>query len=189
MIMWGINDCSWPQGVAFYGKTDFIENLETGNSIRKVQVQGERVGATREGAPHLQVRVGFFRMGVLDLEGSRCWPRERVQDWEGPSKPKREELARSLEAREITCLFLVLRSCLWILSFFFWPRLAACGILVPRPGIEPGPTAVKVWSPNDWPTREFPCLWILDLLSSCPLNSLTPLPSMEGTLSSLSSIL
>ena len=28
-------------------------------------------------------------------------------------------------------------------SFFFWPHCAACGILVPRPGIEPVPPAVE----------------------------------------------
>ena len=31
----------------------------------------------------------------------------------------------------------------------------ACGILVPRPGIEPGPMAVKALSPNHWTVREF----------------------------------
>ena len=40
--------------------------------------------------------------------------------------------------------------------FFFWPRHVACGILVPQPGIEPGPSALKVQSPNHWTTREFP---------------------------------
>ena len=30
----------------------------------------------------------------------------------------------------------------------FWPRCLACGIFVPRTGIEPGPLAMKVWSPN-----------------------------------------
>ena len=29
-------------------------------------------------------------------------------------------------------------------------------ILVPRPGIEPGPPAVEAWSPNHLTTREFP---------------------------------
>ena len=43
-------------------------------------------------------------------------------------------------------------------SFFFWPCQAACGILVPRPGIEPGPSAVKAPCPNHWTTREFPVL-------------------------------
>ena len=34
----------------------------------------------------------------------------------------------------------------------------ACGILVPQPGIEPRPLAVKVKSPNHWTAREFPQL-------------------------------
>ena len=33
----------------------------------------------------------------------------------------------------------------------------ACGILVPGPGIEPGPSAVRVQSPNHWTAREVPC--------------------------------
>lgn len=33
--------------------------------------------------------------------------------------------------------------------FFF------CQILVPPPGIEPKPSAWKVWNPNHWTTREF----------------------------------
>ena len=33
-------------------------------------------------------------------------------------------------------------------------RLA--GILIPRPGIEPVPPAVEMWSPNHWTAREFP---------------------------------
>ena len=32
----------------------------------------------------------------------------------------------------------------------------ACGILVPQPGIEPGPMAVEVLSPNHWIARECP---------------------------------
>ena len=38
--------------------------------------------------------------------------------------------------------------------FFFWQLHLACGILVPRPGIEP--PAVEAQSPNHWTTREFP---------------------------------
>ena len=40
--------------------------------------------------------------------------------------------------------------------FFFWPHHAACGILVPRPGIEPRPPTVEAWSPNHWTARELP---------------------------------
>ena len=32
----------------------------------------------------------------------------------------------------------------------------ACGILVPRPGIEPRPPAVEAWSLNHWTAREVP---------------------------------
>ncbi|XP_057389546.1 zinc finger protein 320-like isoform X2 [Balaenoptera acutorostrata] len=34
----------------------------------------------------------------------------------------------------------------------------ACGILVPRPGIEAAPPAVEAWSLNHWTTREVPSL-------------------------------
>ena len=32
----------------------------------------------------------------------------------------------------------------------------AGSLLVPLQGIESGPSAVKVWNPNHWTTREFP---------------------------------
>ena len=32
----------------------------------------------------------------------------------------------------------------------------ACGILVPRPGIEPLPPAMEAQTLNHWTTREFP---------------------------------
>ena len=37
---------------------------------------------------------------------------------------------------------------------FFWPYHAACGILVPQPGIEPMPPTVEVWCLNHWTARE-----------------------------------
>ena len=47
--------------------------------------------------------------------------------------------------------------------FFFWPRCTACEILVPQPGIKPGPPAVEAQSPNHWIAREFPKFDIFDL--------------------------
>ena len=38
--------------------------------------------------------------------------------------------------------------------FSFWPYHAACGLLVPWPGIEPMLPAVEAWSPIHWTTRE-----------------------------------
>ena len=39
--------------------------------------------------------------------------------------------------------------------FFFWLSHTACGILVPRPRIEPVPSAVEACSPNHCTAREF----------------------------------
>ena len=52
-----------------------------------------------------------------------------------------------------------------IFLFFFF-GLAACGILVPPPGIEPGPLAVEVLSPNHWTAKE-----LLGIVSFCPFSS------------------
>ena len=38
----------------------------------------------------------------------------------------------------------------------FWPHHAACGILVPQPGIKPVTPAMEVWSLNHWTSREVP---------------------------------
>ena len=52
---------------------------------------------------------------------------------------------------------------------FFWLHHPAYEILVPRPGIEPVPSAVKAWSPNYWTAREFPKVFILDSSIPCTL--------------------
>ena len=50
----------------------------------------------------------------------------------------------------------------WFISFclvgwfWFWPHHTARGILFPRPGIEPEPSTVRVWSPHHWTSRGFP---------------------------------
>ena len=51
----------------------------------------------------------------------------------------------------MACLFVLL-----IYVFIYWLRRTACVILVPSPGIEPGPMAMKARSPNHWTAREFP---------------------------------
>ena len=43
---------------------------------------------------------------------------------------------------------------LFIYFNFFWPPCAACGILVPRPGIKPTPLSLEVWNLNHWTIRE-----------------------------------
>ena len=44
------------------------------------------------------------------------------------------------------------------LFLIFWLRHAACGILVPQPGIKSRPPALEVQSPTYWTTREVPLL-------------------------------
>lgn len=41
----------------------------------------------------------------------------------------------------------------WQLFICFW--LLSCGILIPRPDIEPVPSAVRAQNSNHWTTREF----------------------------------
>ena len=53
------------------------------------------------------------------------------------------------------------------IHFFFWPCCAACRILVPRPGIEPGPTAVEARSPNHWTDGEFPPQFLITGCAHC----------------------
>ena len=55
--------------------------------------------------------------------------------------------------------------------FFFWPYCVVCGILVPWPGIEPGPLAMKVLTPNHWITREVLSHFFIH--ANCPQNSST----------------
>ena len=49
-------------------------------------------------------------------------------------------------------------SWLWFAVLFGSTTHVVCGILVPGPGIEPRPLAVKAPSPNQWTTRE--SIWI-----------------------------
>ena len=58
--------------------------------------------------------------------------------------------------------------------------VAAGEILVPRPGIEPGPRALGVQGLSHWTTRKRPCL--------IPLYSLSPLPPGLGNHWSVSSL-
>ena len=45
-----------------------------------------------------------------------------------------------------------------IIILIFWPCHVAWGILVPRPGIEPVPSALEAWSFNHWTTSEIPLI-------------------------------
>ena len=44
----------------------------------------------------------------------------------------------------------------WLVFVLLLLHGLACGILVPQPGIEPGPSTVEARSPTHWSAREFP---------------------------------
>ena len=58
---------------------------------------------------------------------------------------------------------------------YFCLHNAACEILVPRPGIEPMPSAVEGRSLNHWTTREVPWLPCF-YLQALPLFPALPIP-------------
>ena len=87
-----------------------------------------------------QISSIYKRLTVGSLEIHRHW-KNRTQN---SSKSDRKVV-------EFWILFIF-----FFFFFFFGLCCLACGILVPRPGIEPGPSAVRAQSPNDWTTREFP---------------------------------
>ena len=57
------------------------------------------------------------------------------------------------------------RQLAFLFSFFFLAVLHSLGILVPQPGIEPGPSAVKAVSLNHWTSRGVPGFFVSILFS------------------------
>ena len=50
-----------------------------------------------------------------------------------PANTTKNYLAKNINSAEVLFCFVI------IITIIFWPCCMACGILVPRPGIEPGP--------------------------------------------------
>ena len=73
-----------------------------------------------------------------------------------------DKAEKTLDSKATKALGYYLKMCeiswFWLTTLWgiFWLCHIACGILVPRPGMEPRPPAVEVWSPNHWTFREFP---------------------------------
>ena len=66
----------------------------------------------------------------------------------------------------------------------FWPCPAACGILVPPPGIEPVPPPVEAWNLNHWSVREvatvnYLFIYLAALGLSCGRWDLIPRPGIK----------
>ena len=81
-------------------------------------------------------------MGSLRGPVTCLSPHKTLDTWSGYNKPR---------------IYSVTIFNSFFFFFLFLPHHVACRILVPRlRGLNPGPPAVRVWSPNHWPTREFP---------------------------------
>ena len=69
------------------------------------------------------------------------------------------------------------------LSFFFFVHTSACGILVPRAGMEPVPHAAEAWSFNHWIAREVPLPFLFFHKAQaepvCGINLVAPCPGAE----------
>ena len=52
---------------------------------------------------------------------------------------------------------------LFFYLFFFWLHPAACGILVPRPGVDPGPPGAEARSLNHWTQGSPSVLYLVEL--------------------------
>ena len=114
-------------------------------------------------------RLGEGKRAVtIPATSQRSWsrlPLRKVQE------PEAVFIIRSLVSPQgflSTVSILQLVECInCVVGDFFGPWHVACGISVPRPGIEPGPSAVRAQSPNRWTTGEFP---VGDFLSADTLN-------------------
>ena len=50
---------------------------------------------------------------------------------------------RPFQVETKTSSYLLVQICYLLILFLFWPYHMACGVIVPHPGIEPKPSAVK----------------------------------------------
>ena len=89
---------------------------------------------------------GFWE---LWSSGFFLWQRWAQRGWDGAECPETRVTPRWVTKQ-------LLRNYLQHGPFFILAAPHACDILVLRPGIEPGPLAVRAQSPYYWTTREFP---------------------------------
>ena len=99
-----------------------------------------------------------FSHGTLSASGSLMWLLA------SQSEAERKNLATFVFS---DCSGKLVCECRWSCFLFFLPCCMTCGILVPWPGIEPGPSAVRVQSPNHWTAREFSRCFSLDIGMGC----------------------
>ena len=107
-------------------------------------------------ADHRQARMVWSRKG-----GPQSWTSSEPVRKIGSSLRRKSVLFMSEGSRVHPPVLFSVLSLLWAdkfssYFFFFWLFRMVCRNLLPRPGIEPRPSAVRALSPNNWTARELP---------------------------------
>ena len=92
--------------------------------------------------------------GQRSLEGYSPWSLKELD----PTEHTHHSGLKWCLIRALICLSRITDDGIIIFSFLLATPHAACGILVPQPGVEPVPLAVETQSPKHWTTREVPLL-------------------------------
>ena len=77
--------------------------------------------------------------------------------------------------------FLLFQTFIIIIIIIFGCATRHLAYLVLQPGIEPGPLAVRAWSPNQWIAREFPqCVFWFMLYQTQPHQFSSPIHTFSN---------
>ena len=82
--------------------------------------------------------------------------------------PMKEGMKKKIRPKELYMANSWAVKNIYVYIFLIRMHCVDCGILVPWPGIELSPLAVKAWSPNHWTVREFLKYFCFDLEQWCP---------------------
>ena len=109
---------------------------------------------------------------LLSWGGSRPSPACPVLPWRPvftfPSRCSMRGTSRVLPASPLICQNDWISDCYSVkfgFFFFFWPCPAACGILVPQPGIKPTPPALEAWVLTTGPPGKSPLKFVVQTFS------------------------
>ena len=105
-------------------------------------------------ADRLTATGSDWRETATNQNTKDCWQHQELK--RGLEQTLPHSLSRSQPHRHLGFRLLASRAARKLISGFFWLCRTACGILVPRPGMKPGPSAVEVQSPNHRTAGEFP---------------------------------